>query len=188
MADAGVLVAYAAIGAMALAPIYTGSYASLSRLASSKKRSDKAQFAEYSDSEDEDDESESLSSEDAYWMPVYGSGALLTMFLVLKYLKSEWVTVLLSAYIALVGVAAVTQVAVCAAKRATGVKLPLFHVHLAHRARTIAHVQFTALHIGACAGAAVLTGFYLWSRNWVASNALGLAASFSAVALLRLDS
>ncbi|KAJ1717885.1 hypothetical protein LPJ61_007081, partial [Coemansia biformis] len=59
MADTGVLVAYAAIGAMALAPIYTGSYASLSRLASSKKRN-KAQFAEYSDSEDEDDESESL--------------------------------------------------------------------------------------------------------------------------------
>ncbi|KAJ2804893.1 hypothetical protein H4R21_001461, partial [Coemansia helicoidea] len=161
--------------------------ASLSRLAGGKKQQTHAQFPEYSDSEDEE-ESESLSSEDAYWMPVYGSATLLTLFVVLKYLKSEWITLLLSAYVALVGVAAATQVAVCATKRLTGVKLPLFHVHLAHRAKTAAHVQFTALHLGAGAGAAALTAFYLWTRNWVASNALGLAASFSAIALLRLDS
>ncbi|KAJ2714202.1 hypothetical protein H4R19_001852 [Coemansia spiralis] len=187
MADAGVLIAYAAIGAMALAPIYTGSQASLGRVPGGTKHETRVQFPEYSDSEDEE-ESESLSSEDAYWMPVYGSATLLTLFVVLKYLKSEWITLLLSAYVALVGVAAATQATVCATKRLTAIKLPLFHVHLAHRAKTMAHLQFTVLHLAAGAGAVALTTFYLWTRNWVASNALGLAASFSAIALLRLDS
>ncbi|KAJ2782051.1 hypothetical protein H4R18_002513 [Coemansia javaensis] len=192
MADAGVLFAYAAIGAMALGPIYFGSYGSVGRVpgaaAGRKHKRERGQFAEYSDSEDEDEESESLSSADAYMLPVYGSCALVTMFLVLKYLKSEWVAALVSAYVAVVGVAAVAQVTVRAAKRATGVKLPLVHVHVAHRARTVAHVQFTALHVAAVAWGAAVTGAYLWTKHWTASNALGLAASFSAIMLLRLDS
>ncbi|KAJ1839805.1 hypothetical protein LPJ70_004918, partial [Coemansia sp. RSA 2708] len=59
MSEAGLFAAYAAIGSMAVVPIYFGSYSSLVRLPSAKPRAHD-EFAEFSDSEDEEDESEAV--------------------------------------------------------------------------------------------------------------------------------
>ncbi|KAJ2636431.1 hypothetical protein IW137_003994, partial [Coemansia sp. RSA 1287] len=113
MAEAGLFAAYAAIGTMAVAPIYFGSFSSLDRLKSThKKKRDHDEFTEFSDSEDEEDETEAVSTEDAYMFPVYGSIALFSMYLVFKYLNTDWVNYLLSAYFAVLGVAALAQVGV----------------------------------------------------------------------------
>ncbi|KAJ2656045.1 hypothetical protein IW148_005797 [Coemansia sp. RSA 1199] len=189
MAEAGLLAAYAAIGAMAVAPIYFGSFSSLDRLKSMhKKKREHDEFGEFSDSEDEEDETEAVSSEDAYMFPVYGSVALFSMYLVFKYLNTEWVNFLLSAYFAVLGVAALAQVGVRIVKGTTGLKLPLYHVHLVHRHKTMLHLRFSNLHLAMLGVSMVLTGVYLFSKNWVISNLLGLAFSFSAITLIRLDS
>ncbi|KAJ2002484.1 hypothetical protein H4R26_003582 [Coemansia thaxteri] len=192
MSETGLFAAYAAIGTMAVLPIYYGSFSSLDRLksaASKKKAREKGQFAEYSDSEDEDgDESEAVTAEDAYMFPVYGSAALFSMYLVFKYLSKEWVNFLLSGYFALLGVAALTQVGVRVAKGVTGVKLPLYHLNLVHHSKSVFDVRFTNLHLGTMGAAMLCTGWYLWSKDWVVSNLFGLAFSFSAINLIRLDS
>ncbi|KAI9467894.1 peptidase A22B, signal peptide peptidase, partial [Coemansia mojavensis] len=172
---------------MAVAPIYYGSYSSLDRLKSSHKKK-REEFAEFSDSEDEDEESEAVSAEDAYMFPVYGSAALFSMYVVFKYLNADWVNMLLSSYFALLGVAAVTQVGVRLVKSISGLKLPLYHVHLVHRHKTMAHVRFSNLHLAMVGVSALLTGFYMYTKNWLASNLFGLAFSFSAITLIRLDS
>ncbi|KAJ2779076.1 hypothetical protein GGI15_003989 [Coemansia interrupta] len=188
--DTGLFIAYAVIGAMAVVPIYYGSYSSLDRLKSSyKKKREHEKKAEFSDSEDEDeDESEAVTSEDAYMFPVYGSVALFSMYIVFKYLRADWINMLLSAYFAVLGVAALTQVGVRMVKGATGVKLPQYHVSVEHRSKTLVALRFTNLHLATLGVSAVLTAGYLYSKNWVVSNMFGLAFSFSAINLIRLDS
>ncbi|KAJ2402973.1 hypothetical protein GGI23_000312 [Coemansia sp. RSA 2559] len=191
MASTGIYAAYAAIGAMALAPIYFGSFFTLDRLKSSdrKKRSRSGEFPEYSDSEDEDsDENETVTTEDAYMFPVYGSVALFSMYMVFKYLNKDWVNMLLSGYFALLGVVVMTQISVRIAKTLTGIKLPLFHVALVHRSRSLFEMRFTYLHVAMVVLSSAVTGLYLWSKNWVLSNAFGLALSLSAINMIRLDS
>ncbi|KAJ2352741.1 hypothetical protein H4S02_013405, partial [Coemansia sp. RSA 2611] len=73
-------------------------------------------------------------------------------------------------------------------KALTGAKLALYHVHLVHRHKTLAHVRFTNLHLGMLGVSLVLTAVYLQTRSWLVSNLFGLAFSFSAVTLVRLDS
>ncbi|KAI8323694.1 peptidase A22B, signal peptide peptidase, partial [Martensiomyces pterosporus] len=182
-------VAYAVIGSMAVVPIYSGSLDSLDRLKSSHKKKDRPQFAEFSDSEDEDDdETESVSAEDAYMFPVYGSAALFSMYLVFKYLNKDWVNLLLSGYFAILGVAALSQVSTKVVKGVTGIKLPLYHLNLVYRSKSVFDLRFTNLHLAMLGVSAVATAFYLFSKNWVVSNLFGLAFSFSAINLIRLDS
>ncbi|KAJ1646484.1 hypothetical protein LPJ64_002033 [Coemansia asiatica] len=190
MSDAGLLVAYAAIGTMAVVPIYYGAHATLGRVKSSDaKKHEHEQFPEYSDSEDEEDEeTESVSAKDAYMFPVYGSISLFTLYVVFKYVNPEWVNYLLSGYFALLGVGALVYVGERMVKGLTGVKLPLYHLSLVHRKEKQFDVRFTQLHVGLAAVAAVLVGVYLWTKNWVVSNMLGLAFSFWGLYLVRLDS
>ncbi|KAJ2656531.1 hypothetical protein IWW48_004991 [Coemansia sp. RSA 1200] len=190
MASTGLYIAYAAIGSMALAPIYFGSFFTLDRLKSSdrKKRPHSGEFPEYSDSEDEDEESETVTTEDAYMFPVYGSAALFSMYMIFKYLNKDWVNLLLSGYFALLGVVVMTQISVRISKALTGVKLPLFHIALVHRSKALFEMRFTYLHIAMTVVSSIITGLYLWSKNWVLSNAFGLALSLSATNLIRLDS
>ncbi|KAJ2702426.1 hypothetical protein FB645_004287 [Coemansia sp. IMI 203386] len=190
MSDGGLLVAYAAIGAMAVVPIYYGAHATLGRLKSSDaNKREREQFPEYSDSEDEDeDETEAVSTKDAYMFPVYGSASLFSLYLVFKYLNPEWVNYLLSGYFALIGTGALTQVGAHIVKGVTGLKLPLYHLSLVHRGEKQFDVRFTNLHVGLAAVATALVGVYLWSKNWVISNLLGLAFSFCGLYLIRLDS
>ncbi|KAI7822122.1 signal peptide peptidase-domain-containing protein [Kickxella alabastrina] len=190
MSESGLYVAYAAIGTMAVVPIYYGSFSSLDRLKSAhSKKKERKQFEDFSDSEDEDDdESEAVTTEDAYMFPVYGSIALFSMYMVFKYLNADWVNFLLSGYFALLGVAALTQLGVRVVKGLTGVKLPQYHLNLVHRSKPLFDVRFTNLHLATLGVSAILTALYLWSKNWLVSNLFGLAFSFSAINLIRLDS
>lgn len=98
----------------ALVPIYHGAYASLrtpqSTLLALKKQ--RESHDEEDDDEDEEDISipETLTSEDAYWLPVIGSVVLFSMFLVFKYLDKVWVDRVLGFYFGVVGTFAVSRV------------------------------------------------------------------------------
>ncbi|KAJ1838465.1 hypothetical protein LPJ73_007070, partial [Coemansia sp. RSA 2703] len=138
--------------------------------------------------DEDEDESEAVTSEDAYMFPVYGSVALFSMYVVFKYLRADWINMLLSAYFAVLGVAALTQVGVRIVKGATGIKLSQYHVNVEHRSKKLLAMRFTNLHLGTLGVSAILTAVYLYSKNWIVSNMFGLAFSFSAINLIRLDS
>lgn len=99
----------------ALVPIYHGAFASLRTPQSTLKALRKKREEGGDDDDDDDDEEEAalpetLTSEDAYWLPVIGSVVLFSMFLVFKYLDKKWVDRVLGSYFALVGSLAVSKV------------------------------------------------------------------------------
>lgn len=101
----------------ALMPIYHGAYASLRTPASTIKAWKERKGRGEEDEDEEKDETlslpETLTAEDAYWLPVIGSAVLFSMFLVFKYLDKVWVDRVLGLYFGAVGTFAVTKV--CAA-------------------------------------------------------------------------
>ena len=96
MIDTGLLIAYASLGLMAITPIWLGSFESLLE---SKKA---------------DSKSDRLSSEDAYWFPVIGSGVLFGFYLLFKYFNKDYINYLLTAYFAMFGAASLgSQLSKC---------------------------------------------------------------------------
>lgn len=106
----------AALMSGALLPIYHGAYTSLRTPQATLKvlKERKEEKGEEEIEDDEEDESvtlpETLTSEDAYWLPVIGSAVLFSMFLVFKYLDKMWVDRVLGFYFAVVGTFAVSKV------------------------------------------------------------------------------
>jgi minor histocompatibility antigen H13 len=123
--ETGLLIAYLALGIMAVVPIYIGSFNSLKKIkpeASSKKDDD------FSD--DEEEKSESLSKEDAYMFPILGSGVLFSLYLVFRYLNKEYINYLLTGYFGLIGVAALTNMGEAILRNLTGIRERGFHLRL----------------------------------------------------------
>ncbi|KAI9226236.1 MAG: signal peptide peptidase-domain-containing protein [Piptocephalis tieghemiana] len=193
--ETGLITAYCALGTMALIPIYYGSYGSLKtpkavRLArkSAKKATKKDQEEEDWSSEEEEEESEAISSEDAYWFPVVGSGALFGLYLLFRYLNKEYVNYLLTAYFALVGVAALTKVGANTVAGLTGYREHGYHIRLTQRAKELFHLRFTRLHMASAVASVLGTAYYVLTKNWIMSNAFGMAFATSAISLIELDS
>ncbi|KAJ1654402.1 hypothetical protein IWQ61_005668 [Dispira simplex] len=189
--DAGLGLTYAALITMALGPIYFGAYGALTRLKSpkdkKKKEKDEGAVSDSSDDESED-ESEVVSSEDAYMFPVYGSGVLFSLYMVFKYLNKEYITYLLTGYFSIIGVPALTKFFASIVRGITGIRLPRYHLQVTKRAKSLAHLKFTDLHLSMAVVAIGVTGYYVLTKNWIASNLFGIAFSLSAIQLIRLDS
>ncbi|KAL1922839.1 uncharacterized protein VTP21DRAFT_9215 [Calcarisporiella thermophila] len=181
----GIFVAYSALGIMAVAPIYYGSLYALrkAKLPKGVKAPKPA-----SDSEDEDVTPESLSSSDAYLFPVFGSIALFTLFLVFKYLDRYYVNLLLTAYFAVLGIASVTHVGARFIRGVTGLRLSPYKLSLVHKHKVLYASRFTELHFVAGAASLLLTVYYAWTKNWIASNVFGICFAMNAIELLSLDS
>ncbi|OMJ30277.1 Minor histocompatibility antigen H13 [Smittium culicis] len=184
----GLYLAYSALAVMALAPIFYGSYESISRLKGPEKKKSSKAFPEFSDSDDSEDEIDSVGSKDAYMFPVYGSISLFSLYIILKYLDKNYVNMLLSAYFALAGVGAATDSLSLLVKRLTGIKLPLYHLSLTHKLKQVFDLKFTNLHLATLLSSIILVGFYMATKNWILSNIIGLCFSFTAIKLMKLDS
>lgn len=99
----------------AVLPIYHGAYASLrTPLSTIKARKEARKGKGAKDDDSDEDETvtlpETLTAEDAYWLPVIGSVVLFSMFLVFKYLDKIWVDRVLGFYFGMVGTFSVTKV------------------------------------------------------------------------------
>ena len=77
-----------------------------------KERTKKEAAADESStsSSSEEEEAESLSAQDAYMFPIYGSAVLFGLYLILSYLSAEYVNYLFSAYFSILGIAALTKI------------------------------------------------------------------------------
>jgi len=183
--EQGLLIAYLALGLMAVIPIYVGSFKSLKRLPRTKPRLPES-HPDYS-SDEEEDTSETLSQEDAYWFPVIGSVVLFSLYLVFKLFDKEHVNMLLTAYFALIGVVALGNSMEAFVRWISGRKEHGYHFRLTKRGKELFHLRFTQLHIVCFIASGLGTVYYVVTKNWIMSNFLGLAFAASAVQLIALD-
>ncbi|KAF9974132.1 hypothetical protein BGZ65_008894 [Modicella reniformis] len=189
--EQGLYVAYAALSTMAVLPIYFGSFGSLKKWKNPNEKSKKKKEEDDSDSDDEESVSESMSLEDAYMFPLFGSITLFGLYLVFRFIDKTYVNYLLSAYFGILGVMATTQVGVnCVAPfvKLLGINVEKWHLILTKKKKEIFSSKFTILHLIMMAASVVLSGYYILTKNWIASNAFGIAFSINAIQLLSLDS
>lgn len=197
--DRDLFLAYGALMSGAILPIYHGSFASLRTPLSTQKALKKSR----KNDDDEGDESvtlpETLTAEDAYWLPVIGSVVLFSMFLVFKYLDKVWVDRVLGFYFGFVGTFAVTKVFLLIA-RGTGLLRQFTASRFlltqtkpdakTKKAQTIdiLALRLTVLHPPIVLASSGLVILYLFTRHWIASNVIALSLSLSSISMLSLDS
>ncbi|KAF9543043.1 hypothetical protein EC957_001327 [Mortierella hygrophila] len=190
--EQGLYVAYAAISTMAVVPIYFGSFSSLKKWKNPKqKKKSKKDSEDSDDSDDEDDVTESMSLEDAYMFPIFGSMTLFGLYLVFRFVDKTYVNYLLTAYFGLLGVMATTQVGVnCVAPivKLLGIKLDRWHLNLTKKKKELYAAKFTILHLIMMVASVLLSGYYVATKNWIASNLFGICFALNAIQLLALDS
>ncbi|KAF9897758.1 hypothetical protein BX616_005040 [Lobosporangium transversale] len=187
--ERGLYVAYAALSTMAVLPIYFGSFASLKKWKNPNAKKKKTEDSD--DSDDEDEATESMSLEDAYMFPVFGSITLFGLYLVFRYLDKTYVNYLLTAYFGLLGVMATTQVGVnCIAPvvKLVGIDVDKWHLRLTKKKKELYSVKFTILHLIMMVASVLLSGYYVVTKNWIASNVFGICFALNAIQLLSLDS
>ncbi|KAG0369894.1 signal peptide peptidase-domain-containing protein [Gamsiella multidivaricata] len=190
-AEQGLYVAYAALSTMAVVPIYFGSFGSLKKWKNPKDKSKKKKPEDSDDSDDEDEASESMSLEDAYMFPIFGSITLFGLYLVFRYVDKTYVNYLLTAYFGLLGVMATTQVGVnCVAPivKLCGIDVDKWHLTLTKKKKELYSAKFTILHLILTVVSVLLSGYYVATKNWIASNIFGICFALNAIQLLSLDS
>jgi minor histocompatibility antigen H13 len=100
--DNGLFIAYASIIGMALWPIWIGAHRSL-KYHGLRLKSNSVTFRQ--DSEKKPDEV--MNHKDAYMFPIYGSGTLFGLYVLIKIFSKEWVNLLLTVYFVGLGIFAV---------------------------------------------------------------------------------
>lgn len=188
-----ILQAYFALGISAVIPIWYASHASVKAPIVLKKKSGNNSADSVESSDDEDEEIERMTSEDAYWFPVLGSGALLSLYLVFKYLDKNLVNALFSGYFSIMGTGALATMLVTITKTTLGpsrwAKQTKYKLRLTRNtADVLFTLRFTDWHIGYLLLSAVLSGLSWYTKQWMLSNLFALSFSFNAITLLKLDS
>ncbi|CAM0139739.1 unnamed protein product [Umbelopsis sp. WA50703] len=179
---------------MAVVPIYVGSFESLKgvkRPQNAAPRKKSTNPLEDSDSESESI-TESLSANDAWMFPVFGSAVLFSLYLLFRFLDKEYINYLLSAYFAILGCAAVAKVGLLVSKKTIPTSI-LKHVEkykitISKKGKHVYNASFTFVHAVLLAASIFLTLFYVFTKNWIASNVFGLSFAINAIQLLSLDS
>ncbi|KAI9487159.1 MAG: signal peptide peptidase-domain-containing protein [Benjaminiella poitrasii] len=192
--ELGLYIAYGVILTMAVIPIYAGSFATIKSMkrpanAPKPKKSDNP----LEDSDDEDEPAvESLSSGDAYLFPVIGSAVLFGLYLAFRYLDKEYINYVMTIYISITGCMAITKTFLMIAKAITPKSIlkhvSKYKVTLSKRSKNISHISFTVIHGLLLLSSILLTVYYGYTKNWVASNIFGLSLSINAIQLILLDS
>ncbi|KAF9127437.1 hypothetical protein BGW39_005892 [Mortierella sp. 14UC] len=190
--EQGLYVAYAALSTMAVVPIYFGSFAALKKWKNPKqKKKSKKDKDDSDDSDDEDEVTESMSLEDAYMFPIFGSMTLFGLYLVFRFVDKTYVNYLLTAYFGLLGVMATTQVGVnCVSPivKLLGINVDKWHLTLTKKKKELYAAKFTILHLIMMVASVLLSGYYVATKNWIASNIFGICFALNAIQLLALDS
>ncbi|KAG0055067.1 hypothetical protein BGZ83_009703 [Gryganskiella cystojenkinii] len=189
--EQGMYTAYAALATMAIVPIYFGAFASLKKWKNPKtKKTIKRQINDDND-DDEDTVPENLSSGSAILSPILGSLGLYGLHLAFNYVDKTYVNYALTAYVALMGTLSTAQVGVStfgSILRMLGIKLERWHLNLEKKTGDFYSARFTILHLIMLVASIMLTGYYVATKNWIASNIFGLAFAFTSIQVLALDS
>jgi minor histocompatibility antigen H13 len=179
---ASIFMAYVGLGIMAVVPIYYASYALLESSINKGK---------------DEEPAEQLSSSDAYWFPVIGSCFLFGFYILFTFFPKEYINYLLTAYFAVFGSASVARLLSKMSRAvlptrvaslpwlATGFRLSFENVTAGS---IVQDLKFDGLSVICSILSSLFTAYYVWSKNWIASNIFGEAFSISAISMLSLDS
>ena len=134
-----------------------------------------------------------MSQSDAYMFPVIGSMVLFGFYLLFKFFSKEYINILLTGYFGIFGTFSLggmlgaafhgilpETLAMKGARSFTLVKMSDKKVEFSY--------EITWPRIFAFCVALVFTVIYSLTKNWIASNLLGLSFAFSAIKVLHLDS
>ncbi|KAH6913847.1 signal peptide peptidase-domain-containing protein [Coprinopsis sp. MPI-PUGE-AT-0042] len=184
--DWDLLSSYAGLLSLATLSIYAGSY---SALPNPKPQPD-------DDPEDiQDDIGERMSKEDAYLFPIVGSVALLSLYLIVKYLGTTWINWILGWYFSIAGVGSVWQSSLSLLRYIYGSAWKKFDkvtVIVNKGPCALVNISFRTpslflLPLAVAPSAA----YHLWAagrRSIFVTDILGLSFSHNALSLLKLDS
>lgn len=188
-----IIQAYFALGISAVIPIWYASHASVKAPVVLKKKSGNHLADSTESSDDEEEVVERMTSEDAYWFPLLGSGALLGLYLVFKFLNKDLINALFAGYFALMGAGALTTMLVTITKSTLGPtvwsKQTKYKFRLTRNtADVLFSLRFTNWHLGFLALSAILSAVQWYTKQWMLSNMFALSFAFNAITLLKLDS
>jgi minor histocompatibility antigen H13 len=184
--EINLIVAYTALCIMAVLPIYYGSFATIKWPKKHKTRPPSA-TPESNSSSEEESATESLSTNDAVLFPLIGSGVLFGLYVIFQLFSKEYINYLVSIYFAFFGVAATTTAGVYVVKNAIGIKVEPYKIVVTRKAKVIHKRSFTTVHLGVAVASVFLTAYYVLTKNWIASNVLGLSFAFNGIQILALD-
>lgn len=134
-------------------------------------------------------EIETMSAHDAYMFPVVGSCVLFGLYCLFKFLNKDLVNILLNIYILVLGVFALAgvlkpSVSIFVAKQDklydfTETKIPYYGAM---------ELSFDNQDVVSVLCAAVVGGWYMWTRHWCGNNLLGISFSIQGIEHLSLGS
>lgn len=149
--------------------------------------------------------SERLYQSDAYWFPVIGSCVLFGFYLLFTYFSKEYINYLLTAYFAAFGAYSLGKLFVRVGKATVPENLYMFDYYriLCERKKDgkpsaasmlpysaigiLFDMKITWLHALMSVLSVLITAYYVWTKNWVASNLFGEAFAMTAISLIHLD-
>ncbi|WRT65822.1 uncharacterized protein IL334_002772 [Kwoniella shivajii] len=195
--DAGLIGSYLSLGIQALLPIFLGSFKSLKTPESTLRKrrlSRKAQLLGEDEDEDEEEEAieETLTWTDSLLFPVFGSIALVGLWLILKYGGREWINIILGVYFTGAGMFAMHSTFSSITNwttRGLGYKSTTYHIRISAGIRQIFHLPTTLPSLVLIPVSIALPLLYIpLGRPYILSNVLALCLSTATLALLKLDS
>jgi minor histocompatibility antigen H13 len=168
-----IYIAYAAILALAMIPIYIGSHLSLTTKS--------------------EDKEEAMTAHDAYMFPLIGSGVLFGLYMLFKYFNPEWINFLLSAYFLILGFISLSKtfspimspyLPGLSKQKITEFTIPV----IPYLSEKPVHVKATMVDVLAWILSALVVSTYVNTKHWLLNNLLGLSFSVQGVALFNLGS
>jgi len=167
-------IAYSAILTMAVLPIYIGSHISL--------------HLKFNKSPDEREEDKILTPKDAYMFPLIASGFLFGLYIIFKMFSKEYVNLLLTTYISLVGIYSVLETTKPILKfllpqldvnpQTINVNIPYYKKEF--KLTTLDYINLVL--------ALSILGWYLSTKYWVANNLLAFCFSIQGIARIQIGS
>jgi len=169
----GMIVAYGSLVAMAILPIYFGSFRSVNYHKLNK--------------------AEKMTSKDAAIFPIVASCALFGLYLVFKLFSKEYINLLLTGYFFFLGVLALTHLLSPIFSKLVPSAIPNIPYHILFRSGTgdkaedIINYKFSSYDVISLACCLCVGAWYLINKHWIANNLFGLAFAINAVELLHLN-
>jgi minor histocompatibility antigen H13 len=126
--------------------------------------------------------SQSLQADDAKWFPVMGSGVLLGLFLVLKYVGTSLIKMLITCWITMICTFGIGRNAdqIIAVVRNKTMK-PLFKIPFFDE--DVRPLEIIGGLVGACMAAT-----YIFSKNWIINNIFGVSFCLLGIRTINLNS
>jgi len=160
--ELGLGIAYAAMLGMALLPIYVGSHLSLNQKAT-----------------------ETLSSQHAWSFPFIGSGVLFGLYVLFRLVPKEVINLLLTLQFVFLGLGALTTTFSPWIASLFPQKKPFITFTPFWRSEK-SKLSFTRADVAGFLLSVILMGWYVWHKDWIPNNIIGLAFCIQAISLISL--